>query len=739
MSTLVGAPLDRVDGRLKVTGAATYTAEHRIDGLTHAALVQSAIARGQITRLATSAAVAAPGVLGVISHLNAPRLPRLKSSLTGEGFANQTVMPFEDARIYHAGQPVAMVVAETWEQAQYAARLVSVEYDMQNPRTELEPHVSEAYPPGPYFRGILPDYARGEPARGLADALIRVEQTYTTPIEHHNPMEPHATIATWDGEGGLTVYDASQGVFVTRAGLGEALGLPAEKIHVICPFVGGGFGTKAWLWPHTVLATIAARQIGRPVKLVLTRAQMYTLTGYRSQTLQDVQVGARRDGTLTAIIHHSTSIGSNVGEFQEPTTEVTRILYACPNVETRLRLVQLDLGVPTAMRAPGEASGSFALESAMDELAYELQMDPIELRLRNYARTDPDSGRPWSSNALGACYTEAAERFGWARRNPEPRSMGDGLFQVGWGMASASYPTSGAPAQATVAILADGQAVVQSGTADLGTGQYTVMTQVASDALGLPAERVRFELGDTDLPFAFVAGGSSGVRSVGPAVRLAANAARAKVLLLAGSDEDSPLSGYGHEAVSAEGGELFLKHDPSKRESYAAILARHGLQVVTGDGSVGAVSMPSGHQVNTFGAQFVEVRVDPDLALVRVTRALGAFDIGRVLNPKTARSQAIGGIVMGIGMALLERTVIHPTLGKVASPNLAGYLVPVHSDIPAIDAFFVEVHDPYVNSLGAKGVGELSVTGVAAAIANAVYHATGKRVRNLPITPESLL
>jgi xanthine dehydrogenase YagR molybdenum-binding subunit len=475
------------------------------------------------------------------------------------------------------------------------------------------------------------------------------------------------------------------------------------------------------------------------VKLALTRAEMYTAAGYRSQTIQQVKVGARGDAMLTALVHHSTSIGSDAGDFPEACPEVTKVLYACPNLETRVRLVRLDLGAPTSMRAPGEASGSFALESAMDELAYELQMDPIELRLRNYAETDPETGSPWSSKALRECYRQAAERFGWGQRNPEPRSMRDGRWLVGMGMATASLPSVGLPAEARASIRADGRAVVRSGTADLGTGQYTVMTQVAADALGMPPERLSFELGDTDLPVAPLAGGSGGVRSVGPAVRLAAEAARAKVIQLAARDEDSPLAGYGSDAVAAQDGELFLKHDPSKRESYAAILARHGLQEVTGDGSVGAVSMPSGHQVNTFGAQFVEVRVDPDLGLVRVTRALGAFDIGTVLNPKTARSQLIGGIVMGIGMALLERTAIHPTLGKVVSPNLAGYLVPVHGDIPAIDAFFVEVDDPYVNSLGAKGAGELGITGVAAAVANAVYHATGKRIRNLPITSELLL
>jgi xanthine dehydrogenase YagR molybdenum-binding subunit len=738
MSAVVGAAVDRVDGRLKVTGAARYTAEFPVADLAHAALVQSTIARGRIKHLDTSAAEAAPGVLGVVTHRNSPRMPRLKAASTLEGAAFQTVMPLQDDVVHHAGQYLAVVVAETLEQAQYAAGLVRVEYDAKSPRAQFETFAAEAYPHQPTF-GILPDYQRGDPSRALSDAQIRLEQTYTTPIEHHNPMEPHAAIAAWDSGGNLIVYDTTQGVHMTRAGLAEALGLPLDHVRVICPFVGGGFGAKDSLWPYTVLAAIAARQVRRPVKLALTRAQMYTSVGYRSQTVQDVKLGALRDGTLTAIVHRATTIGSEVGEFPETAPELSKILYACPNLQTSGRLVGLNLGVPSTMRAPGEASGSFALESAMDELAVASGTDPIELRLRNYAETDPDSGKPWSSKGLRACYAQGAERFGWSQRNPEPRSMRDGEWLVGWGMATASYPSLGAPAEATAVIRADGRAVVRSGTADLGTGQYTVMTQVAADALGLDPDRVTFELGDTTLPFAFVAGGSSGVRSVGPAVRSAAEAARGRVLKLVTEDERSPLAGYDADAIGIERGEFFLKHAPAQRDSYAAILTRHGLQELSGEGRVDWVSMPHDRRVNAFGAQFVEVRVDPDLGVVRVHRALGVFDIGRVMNPKTARSQAIGGIVLGIGMALLEHTDIHPAFGKVISPNLAGYLVPVNADVQSVDAFFVEVDDPYVNSLGAKGAGELGVTGVAAAIANAVYHATGRRIRDLPITPETLV
>jgi xanthine dehydrogenase YagR molybdenum-binding subunit len=735
----VGAPLDRVDGYLKVTGGAPYAAEHPIERLAHAVLVQSTIARGRIARLDSAAAEAAPGVLAVISHLNAPKLEPMKSFLTGEGVAIQTAPVLQDDVIHYAGQHLAVVVAETLEQAQHAAQLVRIGYEEQPPRTELRDQLDAAYLPRPFFGGTPPEHTRGDPTRGLAEAEVRVEATYTTPIEHHNPLEPHALIAVWGADGSLTVYEATQGVFGVQQGLAEVFGLPRDKVRVISPFLGGGFGTKGTYWPHTSLAALAAQRVSRPVKLVLTRAQMYTSTGYRSATLQELKLGARRDGTLTAIVHHSTSIGSEVGEFPETAGEITKTLYACPNLETKLSLVPLNLGVPTAMRAPGEASGSFALESALDELAYELGIDPLELRLRNYAEVSPESGKPWSSKALRACYGEAAERFGWARRNPEPGSMRDGRWLVGYGMATAAYPTVGFPAQAKATIRADGSALVQSATADLGTGQYTVMTQVAADALGLPPERITFELGDTRLPFAFVAGGSSGVRSVGPAVKLAAEAARARVVELALRDEDSPLAGYGSEAVGAEEGELFLQHDPARRESYAAILARHRLAEVSGDGGVDWAEVTQRFAVSSFGAQFVEVRVDPDFGLVRVARALGAFGIGRVINPKTARSQAIGGIVWGIGMALLERTAVHPALGKIVSPNLSGYLLPVHADVPAVDAFFVDEHDPHVNSLGAKGVGEIGIVGVAAAIANAVFHATGRRVRDLPITPERLL
>lgn len=769
----VGAPIDRVDGRQKVTGAARYSADHVLEGLVHAVLVQSIIASGRIARLDASGAEAAPGVLDVITHLNAPELPTTRA-MSGGGFALQAVTPLQDDRIRHAGENVALVVAETLEQAQHAARLIRVEYDEHSPRTELREHgeqvpsfvlsdyLEQAYPPQGVF-GNPPDHTRGDPDGGLLEAEVRVDETYTTPIEHHNPMEPAATIAVWQDDGALTVYETTQGVTTTRMALAQALGLPRRKVRVVSRFLGGGFGCKGPYWPHTTLAAVAARRVGRPVKLVLTRAQMYTSVGYRPETVQRVRLGARQNGTLTATIHHSTSTGSEAGELPEPAAEMTKMLYSCPNLVTRHRLVKLNMGVPSLMRAPGEASGSFALESALDELAYELGMDPIRLRLRNYAEVEPDSGKPWSSKALRACYEEGAERFGWEQRDPEPRSMRDGRWLVGWGMATAAYSSASLPAMARVRILSNGRAIAQSGTQDLETGTYTVMAQVASDTLGLPPDRITFELGDTTLPFALTSVSSSTARSVGPAVRAAAEAAKRKALNLAVRDRKSPLYGAKPEAVGAAEGELFLKADPSRRDTYAAILSRRRMDKVEARRIAGLLealhgiapamlpSVPGGllrattspfagkHSTYDFGAQYVEVRVDPDLGIVRLSRALGVFDIGTVLNPKTARSQAIGGITWGLGMALLEQSPVHAMLGKFVSPNLSGYLVPTNADVPAIDAFFVGKPDPNANPLGVKGVGELPIVGVAAAIANAVYHATGKRIRDLPITPEKLL
>lgn len=504
-------------------------------------------------------------------------------------------------------------------------------------------------------------------------------------------------------------------------------------------FVGGGFGCKGSAWSHVPLAAIAARQVNRPVKLVLGRIQMYGPVGFRPETIQQVSLGATRAGKLTALRHTGTSQTSTFDEFIEPVAKTARMIYACPNIETSHRLVQLNQGTPTFMRAPGEAPGSFALESAMDELAYALNIDPVELRLRNHADVDPSKGLPWSSKSLIQCYKTGAEKFGWQKRNPQPRSMRDGNYLIGWGMATATYPTNRSPASAIAQIMADGTAVVQSGSQDIGTGTYTVMTQVAADALGVQVEKVRFELGDTKMPETPISGGSQTAASVSSAVHLAGNQARSKLLQLALADQKSPLYSSKAEDVIAQNGSFFLKNKSFVSETYQAILARHGMKMIEARADAKLGDEQKKFSMHAFGSQFAEVRVNPDSGEVRVTRWVGSFGVGRILNAKTANSQLIGGIVYGIGMALMEHTLIDPNLGRVINHDLAEYHVPVNADVPDIEVLFVDEHDLHINPLGVKGIGEIGITGTAAAIANAVYHATGKRIRDLPITLDKLL
>lgn len=495
------------------------------------------------------------------------------------------------------------------------------------------------------------------------------------------------------------------------------------------------------MWSHGPLAAIAARFVRRPVKLVLTRQQMFTNVGHRAETEQQIILGAKRDGRLTAIAHQgiSHSCEDAVGEFVEPFTVATHMLYATQNLQTSQRVVKVNKGQPTYMRAPGETPGTYALESAMDELAYKLKLDPIELRLRNYAETDPDTNLPWSSKSLKECYQLGAEKFGWSQRNPTPRSMRDGRYLIGMGMATATYPVYRFPASAVAKIMLDGSVVVQSGTHEMGTGTATVMAQVIADVLGVPVEGVRFELGDTNMPNAPFSGGSATVASVGSAVAGATKAVRAKVLDIARADQRSPLYNIPDTEVAFEDGQMFVKNDKGKSESYVDILKRQNLNQVEANFDIQFDEENKKYSMHSFGAQFAEVRVDQDLGEVRVRRFVGAFGTGRVLNLKTARSQMIGGITMGLGMALFEETVTDHKFGRIINSNLGEYHVPVNADVPAIEAYFVEEEDPHVNAIGAKGIGEIGITGVAAAVANAVYHATGKRIRDLPITPDKLL
>jgi xanthine dehydrogenase YagR molybdenum-binding subunit len=739
-----GDPLDRVDGRLKVTGAAPYTAEVEVSGAVHAVLILSGIARGRITRMDTAKAKQAPGVLAVITHDNVAPLPAQPDYKSKPSPTDRVLQLFQDDRVLYSNQPIGVVVADTLDRARHAAKLVKVQIQragidvgLGDSRATVEKPTPPA--PGEPSQQKPPDLTRGDPSAGQAAAEVRVEATYTTPSETHNPMEMHATTAVWQGPDHLTVYDSTQGIFEVRRKLAATFGLPKENVRVISKFVGGGFGSKGSCWSHVAIAALAARQVRRPVKLMVARPQMFGPVGGRPATIQRIALGARKDGTLTSIRHESRSETSRFDEFVEHVTAPTRALYQCPHVFTSERIVRLDIGTPQFMRAPGESSGSFALESAMDELSYALGIDPLELRLRNHADHDPETGKPWSSKSLKACYQQAAQRFGWARRNPKPGATRDGNTLVGWGMATATYPANQRPAAALAILRPDGSAVVKAGSQDIGTGTYTVMTQVAADALELPVERVQFELGDTEMPETPTSGGSNTAASVGSAVRRACLGVREKLAGLVAGENASPLHGIAAADLAFEGDKVVSKRDRNRGEPLSALLKRHGLASVEAEYHAKQAESRKGYGTRSFGAQFVEVRIDPDLRQIRASRVVSAFAAGRILNEKTARSQYLGGIVWGLGMGLHEQTVYDRRNGRIMNADLAEYHVPVNLDVPAIDVIFVDEQDAHVNEIGVKGIGEIGITGVAAALANAVYHATGKRVRDLPITLDRLL
>ncbi|MDQ6633460.1 MAG: xanthine dehydrogenase family protein molybdopterin-binding subunit, partial [Gemmatimonadota bacterium] len=562
--------------------------------------------------------------------------------------------------------------------------------------------------------------------------------TYTTPFENHNPMEVHGTVAIWEGDT-LTLYESTQGITSVRNGVARTFGIPPEQVRVVSHFTGGGFGSKGGPWSHEALAAMAAREVARPVKLVLTRRQMFGPVGGRARTVQHVTLGATADGVLTATRHASTSNTSTIEDWLEPAVTPTLMLYACPNLETEYNLVRLNVGSPTFMRAPGETTGTFALECAMDELAVALKMDPVALRLKNYADRDPESNKPWSSKALRECYALAAERFGWSKRNPTPRATRDGRWLIGSGMATATYPARQSPANATARIFPDGRVLVRAGTQEIGCGTYTVMTQIAADALGLSPDRVRFELGETTMPENPASTGSVTASSTGSAVNEAATQLRKKLVQLAITDPQSPVHGAAESDVRVMNGWLSLTGGSGRAEDYASLVTRLGAQPIEVTASTHAGPDAQQYSMHSFGAVFAEVRVDEELGEIRVSRVVTAHDVGRVLNAKTAKSQIIGGVVWGIGQALLEETSVDRRTGRYLNADLAEYHVPVNADVGAIDVSFVEVADAHVNPIGVKGAGEIGITGVGAAIANAVYHATGVRVRDLPITLDKVV
>lgn len=739
----VGQALDRVDGASKVRGRARYTGETPLANTAYAVAVQSTIALGYVEAIDTSATERAPGVLDVITWENAPRLkPLPEGSPVRSG---QSHLVLQDNRVLYYGQYLALVVAEELEQAEHAATLLRIRYAAEQPAVSLETSLSEAVVPRAVLLINPPpvDSSRGNPAAALEGAPVRLDLTYTTPVETHNPMEPHATVATWDGDT-LVLFETTQWVMGARTMVAAHLGLPIDKVRVVSPFVGGGFGAKGVPWPHMTLAAIATGRVGRPVKLVLSRQQMFGQTGHRPATFQRLSLGADRNGNLIALTHDTVSDTSRFDDFVEAAGQATRVAYKCPNLSTSHRIVRVDVNTPSPMRGPGEASGSFAVESTMDELAYAVGLDPLELRLRNYAETDEDTGKPFSSKALRECYVQAAERFGWARRPRQPRSMRDGHILVGWGMATAIFPVKLSPASARIQLYPDGTAIAASATHELGTGTYTVLAQVAADALGLPLDRMRLVLGDTILPNAPSSAGSQTAASVGSAVLLAAREARQKVLELAVVDPQSPCFGLDPSQVTIEAGYLVAIQDPARREPWERPLQREPRFNDRTPLEVSARWTPPDRAERnwsgwSFGAHFCEVRIDEDLGEIRVSRWTGGFAGGRILNAKTAHSQIMGGIVWGIGQALHEHTVYDPRTGIIVNDDLADYHLPVNADVPTIEAFFIDELDTLINPLGVKGLGEIGISGSAAAIANAVYHATGVRIRDLPITLDKVL
>ncbi len=724
----IGTPLTRVDGRLKVTGAAKFSAvSSAIPNLAYAVIVQSTIPKGRIASVQKAEAEHASGVLAVFAPGGAGKMPVPQKRLS----------LLQDDQIYYNGQPVAVVVADSLEEATYAASLVRVRYQAEPAILDFKAGFARGYPGS--HNNEPGDLSFGDVDAGLAKAEIKIDQVYTTPIQHHSPMEPHATIAEWDGDR-LTVHDSTQNISGHKDSLATMFGIPKDNVRVIALFVGGGFGCKGSLWSHTGLAAMAAREVKRPVKLVLERPQMFGPVGARPQTHQHLTLGATRNGTLTAIRHEVHTNTSFLEDYLESSAFPSRVMYACPNVSTTHRLVQLNLGTPTFMRAPGVATGTYALEDAMDELAYQIKMDPLQLRLLNYTDVDPHTKLPFTVKNLRECYHRGAERFGWANRKPEPRSMRNGTELIGWGMATETYPSNRLAASAMVRLKPDGRVLVASGTQELGNGMYTLLTLVAADALGMPPDMVDAELGDTRLPEAPISAGSMSTTSVTPAVHEAATQARTKLLTMAVEDPKSPVYNSPVGEVDFQGGKIFRKSAPAESEAFVDLMRRHGVEAVEATARTEPdASQKEKFSSHSFGAVFAEVGVDPLVGMVRVKRVVAVYDVGKVLNEKTGRSQFIGGIVWGIGLALHEESVVDPKTGRMVNANLAEYHVPANADIAEIDVSAIDVPDPKIGPLGGRGIGEIGITGTGAAVANAVFHATGKRVRDLPITPDKLI
>ncbi len=733
----IGKPLSRVDGQLKVKGEAKFSAEFKFDNLAHAALCYSTIAKGRITKIDRSEAEQAAGVIAVITYENAPKMkPPTLMMPKGDGGSLSDLPVLQDASIHWNGQPIACVVAETLDQAEHAATLVRVEYEEEAAAISFERLKPEAFQPSD-VNGEATEIKIGDAENALAKAEFRVDETYRTPFHNHNAIELHGSVAVWsEGAESLTVFDATQYVYGVRNTLADMFGLEREQARVVAPFVGGGFGGKGGPMWGTIICAAAAKVAGRPVNLVLSREGVYRAVAGRSLTEQHVAVGAGSDGKFTALIHTGTSATVEDAVLPEPFSFPARHLYAAENIHLNQKIVNLNMVANGYMRAPGESVGTFALESAIDELAFKLKIDPIKLRELNEPEKDPVKGTEFSMRNLTEAYQRGAEKFGW--KNAAPRTQKDGKWLVGQGVATAVYVYLRFPGTARVRINRDGTAVVSTATHEMGMGTATVQIQHAAERLGLPIDRVSFEYGDSNLPESAFAAGSNQTVSNVAAVKAAVEKAHGELLALAGDDYDSPLADLKLEEIEARDNGLFSKKDASKGETYKSILNRIGQDYLEVEAKSGNALEMMKYSMHSYGAQFAEVRVNEESGEVRVSRFLGSFDCGTILNPKTATSQFRGGIIMGIGMALTEETLFDERMGRIMNPSLAEYHVPVHLDVPEIEIIYNNIPDEHA-PLGAHGVGEIGITGVAAAIANAVFNATGKRIRDLPITLDRLL
>jgi xanthine dehydrogenase YagR molybdenum-binding subunit len=737
MTPYIGTSTSRVDGHAKVTGAARYAAEFNVPGLAYAAVVSSTIANGRIKHIDSSAALRVDGVIDVLTHENRPHIAETDSAYKDEVAPDGSPLrPLYDDKIMFNGQPIALVLAEEWEIANFAASLVRAEYAQEPPVTDLCRHRDEAFMLGPNDFALQNTRPRGDAQAALAAAVVRHEADYLLPIEHHNPMELYASTVVWEGDGKLTVHDKTQGVVNVQRYLCGVFDMKPDDVRVIGPFMGGGFGSGLRPQFQVMLAVLAARALNRSVRLVLTRQQMYGV-GYRPSTIERLALAAKIDGTLDAVKHEAIGNTSQYEAFARKDTTWAGALYKCANTEFSHKLVRLNLPTPCDMRAPGATSGVYALECAMDELAVALKIDPLELRYRNYSDRDQNEDVPFTSKELRECYRQGAEAFGWDRRDPQPRSMRDGTDLVGWGMATGVWEALDVKVGARIVLTANGHAEVTSAASDIGTGTQTIMTQVAADMLGLPLGNVTARLGDSSLPFAPVEGGSWMASSVSNAIAITCRDVRDELLRLAQTMQDSPLAGAKPEDALLTDGKIVSKKDNSRAVTIADAMRSGGIDRIDRVNSTDPKN-DNKYARNTHSAIFAEVKVDEQLGVIRVTRVVSAVAAGRILNTKTSHSQIMGGVVWGIGMALHEETLVDHKFGRIMNANIAEYHVPVNADIHDIKVIFVDEPDELINPLGTKGLGEIGIIGVAAAIANAVYHATGKRVRDLPITLDKL-